>query len=355
MVDPKTGERKQPGLGGFATRQEAEEACAEMITQYSKGELTAGSGVETVESFMRIYLNTVLVNELSERTFDQKFAQMENHIVPALGNIKLQKLTPMQVQSFINDLIDKGKSPGTIQSITVLLSQTLKKAMEWGYVTRNVATLTSKPSYKPDKHPVWSKEQFTHFLKSTTESHLYPFYLIALTTGMRPGEILALSWDKVDFKTGKIKVDCTVTYIKEKGIYIKPSPKNDTSRRTIPVPVTVLSTLKKIKMSQSPNEYNVVVPGINTGLCHSTTLRRIMSDDVKAAGLPPLNPHGLRHTFATYLLSPAPHGLGQSVTAVAELLGHSKTTTTWNTYSHSLPSMKDSIADQIDKFLNSLG
>lgn len=353
--DPKTGTRLQPEFTGYATRAVAEDACADMITKYSKGELSADAGNETVESFMRKYLETVLKNEVEGNTYEQKVAQMENHIIPALGRIKIQKLTPMQVQGFINELPNNGLGAGTIQNIMRLMNQTLNKAVEWGYVTKNVATLTSKPSYKPEKHEVWNKEQFTQFLKSTHNTRFYPFYLIALTGGMRPGEITALSRDKLDFKQNTITVDCTVALTKEKGIHIKPSPKNDSSRRVITMPATTMSFLKRYVLKLPSNEFNLIIHGIKGPICYESVVRQVMWKDCKAAGVPYITPHGLRHTFATYLLSPPPFGLGQNVTAVAEILGHAKPTTTWNTYSHTLPKMQESIADMFDQSLDFIG
>lgn len=352
VIDPVTGKRKQPGLGGFKTKQEAELAAAEMLLKYETGSLSASAKIETVGSFMRKFLDTVLKNEVDETTLEGKIAQMEKYIIPSLGNIKIQNLTPVRVQAFINELIDKNLSAGTIQNIIRLLNQTINKAVEWGYVTKNVVTLTSKPSYKPKKFEVWNKEQFTYFLQETKDSRFYPFYLIGLMTGMRPGEIQALSWDYVIFDKNIIRVERTVARTKERGIYIKESPKNESSIRNITVPASVMQYLKKLKMSQSPNEHNLVVPGIKSPIAYISVIGQVMAKDIEKTGLPKITPHDLRHTHATYLLSPPPFGLGQSIKAVSERLGHAKTMTTLNTYTHVLPNMQESLADQLDRALN---
>lgn len=147
--DPVTNKRKQSGASGFKTKKEAEAACAAMITDYERGNLSvsSGKGNETVGSFMKDYLETVLKNDIEVHTHENKVAIMNKHILPVLGNIKLKKLTPMQVQGFINGLKDE-LSAGTILNIMRIVNQTLNKAEEWGYVSRNVASLTSKPSWK---------------------------------------------------------------------------------------------------------------------------------------------------------------------------------------------------------------
>jgi integrase len=113
-----------------------------------------------------------------------------------------------------------------------------------------------------------------------------------------------------------------------------------------------MNVLKRVKLAQHPNELNLVIPGIKNPICYKSVLQKVMEQDVKAAGVPPLTPHGLRHTFATYLLSPAPFGLGQNVRVVSEMLGHSNPTTTWNTYSHTLPKMQETVAEMFDNALD---
>lgn len=352
--DPVTNKRKQSGGSGYVTKKEAAAACAAMITDYERGALlvTAGKANETVESFMTNYLNTVLKNDVEGNTLENKVAIMKKYIIPELGDTSIKKLTPMQVQKFINSLVAMELSAGTIRNIMRLLNQTMNKALEWGYVTRNVVVLTSKPSYKPEKFDIWNKEQFEHFLRSSKNSRLYPYYLIALTTGMRPGEIASISWDMVDTKLNIIRVERNAVYSKEKGIRIKPTPKNDSSKRNITVPESVISYLKRLKLSQVPNELNLVVPGIKNPIIYNSVINKIFKQDVAAAGLPHLKPHGLRHTHATYLLSPPPFGLGQSVKAVSERLGHANATTTMNTYAHVLPNMQESLAEQFGNSLS---
>jgi integrase len=352
--DPITNKRVTDGDSGFKTKKEATDACAAMVTDYARGNLqiTASKGKDTVESFMTNFLDTVLINDVEGNTLENKIVQMDKYIIPALGKIELKKLTPMAVQKFINDLIAKELSAGTIQNIMRLFNQTMNKALEWGYVTRNVIPLTSKPSYKPEKFEIWNNQQFQHFLSQTKESRLYPYYLIALTTGMRPGEIAALSWDKIDTKKNIIRVEWNAVYSKAKGLHIKPTPKNDSSKRNITVPESVISYLKRLKLSQVPNELNLVVPGIKNPIIYNSVINKIFKADVAAAGLPQLKPHGLRHTHATYLLSPSPFGLGQALKAVSERLGHANANTTLSTYSHVLPNMQESLAEQLEKSLN---
>lgn len=349
------GNRKQKEFTGYATKAAAEVACADMVTKYSKGDLSADAGSETVESFMKKFLDTVLKNDVEESTLDQKYGYMNNYIIPELGRIKLPKLSPIQVQAFINSLTDKELGPGSIRNILRLLNQTMNKAVEWGYTTRNVVTLTSKPVYKPAKPVTWDREQYHHFLTFTKNRRFYPMYLTGLTSGMRPGELCAFSRSQFDSKAGTIFIDRTVVYTKEKGLHIKMRPKNDSSRRLITIPQLTVKFLKKHLLAQMPNELDLVFPNTEGGIMYESVFAVELDKDAAEAGLPQLTPHGLRHTHATYLLSPKPFGLGQSVQAVAERLGHSKNTTTWNTYAHVMENMQTSLADVLDESLKSIG
>ncbi|MBB6632798.1 site-specific integrase [Cohnella thailandensis] len=352
VTDPTTGERIQPSEGGFATKPEAEAAAAKLKMQYETGLLSAEAKDETIQSFMGKYLENTLIHEIEAATYEQKLAIMDRHIVPELGKLKLKKLTPLQVQSFINYLIGEDLNAGTIGNIMRLLNQTLNKAVEWGYVARNVVPMASKPRYKPEKFTVWTKQQFEHFLKNTKKSRLYPFYLIALMTGMRPGEITALTWEHINFKKKTIRVEQTVAWTKQKGIHIKNSPKNDASRRTITIPDYVVNYLREYKVAQQPNGLNTVIQGVKHDLMYNSVINQIMKTDITNTGLPLITPHDLRHTHATYLLSPPPFGLGQAIKAVSERLGHAKTSTTLNTYTHVLPNMQEALSDQLGASIN---
>lgn len=352
VKDPLTNKRIWKSDFGFITRREAEVSCAEMITNYEKGILSAASKKETLGAFMIDFLDTVLINDVEASTLENKKAIMNNHVIPVLGSTKLQKLTPMQIQKFINKLIDEELNAGTIQNIMRLVNQTLEKALEWGYVVKNVASLTSKPSYKPEIFEVWTRPQCEQFLESSKGSRFFPYYLIMNFSGIRPGECAALSWDRVDLKNNTIRIDRNVVWTKEKGIHIKESPKNDASRRTITIAESVMNYLRKYKLAQEPNELNLVTSGIKNPIAYNSVLNKIFAEDVTKTDLPKIRLHDIRHSFATYLLSPKPFGLNQSIVAVSKLLGHAKTTTTMNTYAHVLPNMQESLADQVNNAMS---
>lgn len=351
VTDPATGKRVQPTGSGYKTKKEAELAAAELEIKYQSGLLSSEAKDETVESFVRKYIENVLSTKIEETSYDLRIKLFNSYIAPHIGKLKIKSLTPMQVQNFINALIKEGKSAGHVVNIINLLGQAMKTAEEWGYIVRSPVSLVSKPKLKQKKITVWSKEQFQYFLNNTKDSKCYSFYLLGLSTGMRPGEILGLDWSRVDFERKIIRVERTLARTKERGLFIKETPKNNSSRRTIPIPDNLSNYLKRYKLSQQPNKYNLVFPGFRTDLCYVAVVNEIMQRDIERCGLPRITPHDLRHTHATFLLSPEPFGLGQNVKIVSERLGHSKTSTTLNTYAHVLPTMQEHVSDLLNDYI----
>lgn len=351
VTDPATGKRIQPGDSGFKTKKEAELAAAELEIKYQSGLLSTEAKDETVESFVGKYIRNVLSTKIEETSYDLRLQLYNLHIVPEIGKLKIKSLTPMQVQHFINDMLSRDLSAGHVVNVVNLLGQAMKTAVEWGYIVRNPVSFASKPKLKQSKITVWSKEQFQHFLSQTKKSDCYPYYLLALSTGMRPGEILGLDWSRVDLDKKLVRVERTLARTKLKGLFIKETPKNNSSRRTIPIPDNLVSYLKKYKLAQKPNKYNLVFPGFRTDMCYVAVVNEKMKRDIERCELPMITPHDLRHTHATFLLSPEPFGLGQNVKIVSERLGHSKTSTTLNTYAHVLPTMQEHVSDLLNDFI----
>jgi integrase len=342
--DPKTNKRKQKTISGFKTQKEAKTAYSEMVTEMERGNLVLNTKSDTLGEFMLSYLETSVSNNVSPSTYSAQLGWARNHIIPRIGSVKLVKLTPLHVQAFYKEMLDDGLSAGHISNIANLLSKTLNTASEWGFIAKNVASVVKRPSYKPKKMSIWTQDEFEYFLQYTKNSRYHVAYLLALTTGMRIGEILALQWDSVDFKNNEIHVKQTVSYTKGLGIHIKQSPKTVSSNRHFSIANFVAVYLKKYKLEQTPNALNLVMPSAGDELLFPPVLNHTFRKDIKAANVPSIRFHDLRHTHATWLLMS-----GENVKVVSERLGHSNITTTLNTYAHILPNMQKAVADRMDK------
>ena len=154
---------------------------------------------------------------------------VDKHVVPALGNVKVSKLTPAHLQGFYRSKLDSGLSPRTVQYIHVVLRRALKPALRWGLVVRNVAEAADPPRAPKKQVTLLSPEQARSFLEAARDDRLEALYVLAVHTGMRQGELLTLRWDDVDMGAGVLRVRGT---------------KTARSRRTVTLSETALEALR---------------------------------------------------------------------------------------------------------------
>jgi len=348
IIDPATGKRKQKEVGGFQTLREAEEAAKRI--QY---ELQTGTYVEptktTVESYLLEYVDTVLKNEVAQNTYEQRRAYILNHIAPRIGKITLTSLSPQHVQKLYSELLEQY-SPGHVQNIGNLLTKALNQAVRWGLIARNPAALVKKP-HKSRKNPnmkVWTIEEQKQFLTCVEQDNPFYFtlFLLALTSGMREGELLALTDDCLDLKNDRVVVKRTLVRL-SRGLHIGDKPKTESSIRTIQIPKKTTQALRRWLLMRPPNSHGLIFPSPKTGeILHPNSLHKAFDKYIKMAGVPRINFHGLRHTFATTLLA---NNVNPKI--VQEMLGHASIKTTMDTYAHVLPIMHKSAADKLEAVL----
>ncbi|AQZ46304.1 phage integrase family protein [Paenibacillus larvae subsp. larvae] len=348
ITDPTTGKRKQKEVGGFRTLAEAQEAAVRI-----QSELLNGTYVEptklTVGDFLLDFVENTLKYEVAPNTYEQRLAFVKNHIIPNIGNLKLIDLSPSHVQKFYNDL-RQIYGAGYVQNIGNLLSKAFAQAVKWNIISRNPVPLVKKPSLsrKNTKMKTWTVEEQKKFLAYAFEGPrlYYVLFLLALTSGMRKGELLGLIWDDVDTKKGIVSIKRTIVYAQRK-LYLKDMPKTESAIRTIQLPEPTIKVMKQWKLECPANELNLLFPSPKTkGILYPNSLDKQLTKTIKGAGIPEISMHGLRHTFATTLL-----GSNVNPKIVQEMLGHATIKTTMDTYSHVLPNMQKDAASQLGAVL----
>jgi len=278
--------------------------------------------------------------------------------VPVLGNISLQKLTAAQVQDYYMRSLERAPAngrKGTISARTIRLThsvirEALQHALEWGMVTRNVADATKPPRAVRPQVQVWNAEEVQAFLRSAESDCYSPLWLVALTTGMRQGELLGLRWEDLDVARGVLHIRHTLSAVK--GVRELKKPKTNSARRTITLSSQCISALKQHRAVQIAHSLavgpawqgNDAVFAASTGawLDHGNVTRNFNAI-VRKAEVKRIPFHSLRHTHATLLLKE-----GVNVKVVSERLGHANIGITLDTYAHVLPSMQQHAADSID-------
>jgi integrase len=274
-----------------------------------------------------------------------------NHLIPSLGHIRLQKLTPQHVQALYAQKIKEGLSPNRVRTFHAVLHKALENAVKWSLVGKNVCDVVTPPARVRTEIKPLTQEQAKRLLEVVREHKLESLLTLALVTGMRRGELLALHWQDIDFNTGSLQVKRTVSRVGKFGLVVS-EPKTARSRRKIMLPAFVLEILKQHRSHQNVlrlqalklwKENDIVFSNIYGGYTEPANLHEHFKSILKKAGLPDIRFHDLRHSAASILLE-----MGVHPKVVQELLGHSNISTTMDIYSHVLPSMQQEAANKLD-------
>ncbi len=314
------------------TRQEAHKALQQMLHDAEQGTLATGPQ-QTVKQYRQV---------------------LDNHILPALGHVRLQKLTVQHVESFYAQKAKEGKSARTIMSIHGVLRKALSHAVYLNLVPRNLCDIVKKslPRQARYEAQTLTKAQAQRLLERVRGQ--YPWealFTLALITGMRRGELAALCWSDIHFEEKYVQV-CRSVRQAGLGYGLRVGePKTASSRRKIVLSPFLVDVLQHHRTRQEEvrraageawKENDLVFSSSYGGFINLETMRTWFKRLLKDAGLPPMRFHDLRHSAATLLLA-----MGVHVKVVQELLGHSNILITLNTYSHVLPSLHDKAMDEL--------
>jgi integrase len=293
----------------------------------------------TVGLYLERWLDSIRAT-VRESTYERYAILARRHIASVLGNVKLDKLTALQVQALYRTKLDEGLSNGTVRNLHVILLSAFKQAVKWNLVRHNVCQRVTPPRRTQHEIKPLSKEQVKVLLNAALDDPLFPLYLLAVTTGMRQAELLALAWDCVDLDAGTVHVKRTVWKGKVSV------PKTPRSLRSIRLSRMAANALRKHREQRNGSPWvfpNQVGKPMDR---HGFSSRR-WKPLLKRAGLPHSTRfHDLRHTCATLLLS---QGINPKV--ISDMLGHSDVGFTLSVYAHVLPSMQQQAADSMDEAL----
>jgi integrase len=351
--DPITGKRRTATTTIRGSRKDAERELTRLLRTTDTGEHVDPSRM-TVRQWLETWLDAIRA-EVSPKTHESYAEIVRCYLTPALGGNRLDKLAPSQIQRAYNAWTrqdGKPLSPRTRRYIHVILKSSLARAVEQQSLVRNPAEIFSNrlPKIECKEPKTLTVEQSAHLLESIRHTHIYWPVLLALTTGMRRGEILALRWKNVELDRGSLRVMESLEQTKA-GIRFK-APKTDRTR-AITLPACVIDELRRLKREQaeillrlgirqsgetlvcSREDGEPKQPGSVTG--EFTRMTRKVKD------LPRVRFHDLRHSHATQLLADGVHPK-----IAQERLGHSTITTTMDLYSHVTDTMQANAAARLD-------
>ena len=275
------------------------------------------------------------------------------HILPYLGDIELTDLTPFVLQKFITDLTTngnkrtgKGLSPNFVKTILSVIQNSLKTAHLVGYLPEYSANKIKRPKIVEKQVECFTIQEQKKIEEAalSAKKDKYRGIVLCLYTGLRIGELLALTWNDIDFEKSILSVTKTCHDGNENGKHIRiiDTPKTENSRRQIPLSKTLVKMLKEMK-KKSKCEF-VIADGEKPIFIRS--YQRTFELLLKKLGLPHKGFHSLRHTFATRALE-----CGMDVKSLSEILGHKNATITLNRYAHSLWEHKAEMMNKLSKML----
>ena len=352
--NPGTGKQIQKSIYG-KTKEEVRKKLAKKVVELDSGIYSDPANIKVkdwAETWQKDYLNAV-----KPSTREQYDTNIRNHIIPALGQTKLSKLTAPMIQKFYNKSL-QTLTPKSVRNIHGILHKMLSQAVKVRYITINPCDACEPPTVPRKEISPLTPEQVTAFLQEIKGTANEKMLIVDIFTGMRQAEIAGLTWDCIDFEKGTITIYRQYRkerHYKSKGIY-QFSPLKNNRPRTITPAKTVMDTLKEIKEEQDKfseeagdqyhNPDGFVFTNHKGKPIPSTTMYGNFKRIAQKIGCPSARYHDLRHTFATLSLQN-----GDDVKTVSSNLGHATVAFTLDVYGHVSEQMKKDSADRMEKLI----
>lgn len=354
------GKRKKVERVGGNTKKEAEKALREALNEYENSGVVFEESNTSVSDYLDFWYKEYVLLNCKYNTQESYRINIEKHIKPKLGVYKVKALTPAILQGFINKKYKENYSQNTLQVLKNILHRSLKSAVyPYKHIRENPMQYVSIPKAKTktesSKVKTITLDEFNQMLNIFPQDSFQRIVLlIGFYTGMRRGEIIALTWDDINLDNKTITVKHTLIK-KKNGIFELSQPKTESSCRTIFTGDTLIRLLKEHKLHQKKMKLkygefyldsNWVCTKENGQQVNSYTLDTIVKQ-IRKALQNDFYFHCLRHTHATLLLEN-----GANIKDIQNRLGHSQLSTTMDTYSHVTEKMKNETVDIFERITN---
>lgn len=345
-------------------KRSAKRALAEYVVEIDGGNVGPNSGM-----LLRDWAETWIVHQekrLAARTVASYRSHLQNRILPALGHIPLNRLSPRHINEFLAQLEGEGVRldgrGSSISGATRLrhlrtLAVMLQEAVYRQHISRNPTRGVRSPRILRQEARYYEQQDIKRLMEALQQEAMVfrAMVYLAVLVGLRRGEIIALEWDAVDFGKRSLTIRQSVQILAKSGQSLK-TPKAAASMRTIAMPILLIETLQEWQKEQLvlKNQLgatwrgtrNFVCTDMNGAWLSADQLTRDFKRFVERHNLPVITVHGLRHTAASLLIAN-----GLPVRTVSTVLGHSQASTTLNIYCHTFKSSLQDAADVIDSCL----
>lgn len=359
--DPQTGKRRQIWIAARGSRKDVEKRLIELLHQANTGSFIQPVKC-TVGEFLHQWLRDYASTNVRPTTFKRYKGLIENHLIPALGNIRLVDLQPSDVQSCYNRSLTGARldsKPGHLTAKSVLeqhrvLKEALSHANKLGLVSRNVADAVVPPRPVHREMHTLNSEEVHAFLEASKLTNYYALFHLAVFTGLRRSELLGLRWKDVSLELASLSVVQAMHRLPG-GQTVFLEPKTAKGRRSVALSPAAILALRDHKERQQGlrtfigrilADNDLVFSHPDGSPIHPDIITQAFSRISRRAGLSGVRLHDLRHTHATLMLQ---QGIHPKI--VQERLGHATIAVTLDTYSHVLPGLQEAAALRFEEGL----
>ena len=347
-----TGKRRYVNRTVHGAKKDAERALTALLRARDTNALSAEPARHTLGKWLDEWLQLVKPR-LGARTAYDYARSLERDVRPALGGIRLAKLSTADVQRFINDLTAQGKKPNTVRLAVAPLRAALREAVRLGRLIKSPCDHVTMPRLERAERRVLTPSDAQRLLTVCEQDDAWgPLITLLLMTGIRPGELCALRWSDLDGST--LRVQRALGYTADGWVVCETKTRG--SRRAIVLGAVEQRALARQRKRQASQRLEAGAAWQNNDLIFATASgrlpdarnisRRVLPRILRRGNLPPMRLYDLRHSSATLLLA-----AGINPKVVSERLGHSTTRLTLDTYSHVLPSMQQEAANILGRLV----
>lgn len=333
----RVGDRQKWEVAG-RTKKQAEKLLAKRI-----GDINSGINPEETKIFFKDFAAQWLSDYAKVSVKPSTYVSYESifrlHLLPVFGEMYLNRISGAHIQSFLAKKVSAGDlTPKSVVNILIPLKEMFKHALHWGFVFRDPTIVIRRPRVEQEEMDFLTPEEISLFLQSV-RPQFHAFFLTAVMTGMRRGELLALQWGDIDWHSSQISVRRSLY----KGTFVSPKSQNGV-RRILMSPV--LQRNLELHWTRTSRTESDLVFCTEQGkpLDPDNVVKREFQPALARAGIRQIRFHDLRHSFASILIAN-----GENIKFVQNQLGHASATTTLDRYGHLLPGTQKESAERLDK------
>jgi len=306
----------------------------------------------TVDEFLDHWLKTAVEPKVRGKTYSDYATMLRRYIRPVIGTRVLASLSPLEIQSAYQIMIDRKLSARTVRYAHAVLRAAIRQAIRWHLLLSDPTQGVQLPSPHCREMSVLDTDQARSFLRAAGHSPRECLFAVALTTGMRPSEYLALCWRDIDWDRGTVSVVRSIH--RHNGQWIFTDTKRVRSRRVVKLQTWVIELLRKLKVETDGDGATcdsafadlIFTAARGEPINEEYLVKKHFKPLLRETGLPTIRLYDLRHTSATLALA-----VGVAPKVVSEQLGHTSAAFTLDTYSHVLPHMQEEAAAKMEAAL----